>query len=869
MATDVAILSALAQVTDQELRYFELVTLRFGGKQRKVYLCIGRHAFFLVKKDVSALIQGGELFYAYLEAVVVDSNSKSDLLLVLNDNRPGFWISPNLFVLSSKRSSLVQHLQCCWTVDYMWRYGLVANFPKREAALTSDLFTGEICMPFHGYAKNEFQSYSFFLKDSFAEVPSVLQAENTGHYSDTKRKGFEVIIHVHEPVEISLLSKMNREHVRWVALEYKQMLTTDSAEQNSNNLVYYVLRNASYLKKMNLAEDIAMWIGWEMLVKTEKYVLIVVVLRRQYLPPLMSACQDVVVMFKSPNLEAEAIKAQQAGKKKIPKFYTDEELLLEAHLIADSLSPVEDEFPVYRDIVQAKLDSLRFDEDGYRFLENHVKLLPNNVREQGKSFLKSIFQLLVSDGMLVNGDQMLNDSMFTLGKQEKDDRWQVLPTKDNPLLFAEELVEKGEGLENNAKAQQGQTSAAANEARNNWNKRVARYFAYCLDGGLCRAFTLYDLIDAKAGLSAEAQKRIGRIIDYLLHLRPTDMSRRYFDVSIVTQLQESLENWEFNERVMQILLESDYIRKLFGRSREKEYSQCVGRLLANPMMSITLKSSLCRQIVSNPPSPDNQAILAPALVDVLKNTTSYYVQTCVCAALVVMTADSDQAKTLVMACGIAPLILKMVTSRDDDLVYHALMLVVNLSKHTHHRAIFVQYGLLPILCDILSSSYHTIQFKGKILLQLCAVIGQCCNDEESRKILTNSPHEFTLDCLMFVFDECPPRSALECKTLYCMRMCAMNSNDKKYRVGQHCYLKLLEELQDTDDMAKYLDFVYNALGFLLVIAEKVENAAALQSTNIVDILQRIKDDLYDVASVQEKVKALADLIRAQTHREQF
>lgn len=88
MATDVAVLSALAQVTGFELRYFELVTLRFGGKQRRSYFCIGKHGFFLVKKDLSSLLPGGVLYYAYLDLVVVDTNSKSDLMLVLNDNRP-------------------------------------------------------------------------------------------------------------------------------------------------------------------------------------------------------------------------------------------------------------------------------------------------------------------------------------------------------------------------------------------------------------------------------------------------------------------------------------------------------------------------------------------------------------------------------------------------------------------------------------------------------------------------------------------------------------------------------------------------------------------------------------------------------------
>ncbi|CAD7955217.1 unnamed protein product [Amoebophrya sp. A25] len=863
MSTDVAVLSALAQVTGQELRYFEMVTLRFGGKRRRVYLCIGKHAFFLVKRDVSAVIQGGELFYAYLDMVVVDTLSKSDLLLVLNGNRPAqdsVWVSPNLFVLSNNRVTLVQHLKCCWTVDYMWRYGLVATFPKREAALSAAEAGGKggvlehEVMPFVGFRRQDYACYSFFLRESFVEQPHVLSTTDTGHYADPERPGCEIIIHVHDPVLISLLNARGREHVRWVALEYKQMLTKEVDQ-------YYVLRNRSYLKKMNLAEDVAMWVGWEMLIKTQKHILVVIVLRRMYCPPLGCTVQDIVIMFKSTNHEAVAIaKHKENGDSKMKQTWvSDAELVQEGQLVADSFAPAADEFPIYRDIVQGKLDALRFDEDGYRFLENHYKLLPK-ARAFGKSFLKSILVLLSQDGMLANAEEMLGDSMCALGKKENEDPWQTVRTRENPLLIAEEMVENAEGLEE---------ASGGGTQRNKWNKRVAGYLSYCIDGGLCRQFTIYDLIDAKAGLTAESQKKLGRVIDYLLHLRPKDMSRRYFDVSIVAQLQETLDGWEFNERVMQILLESDYIRKLFGRSREREYAQCVSNLLANPSVSISLKSSLCRQIVGTPPAPEIAGILAPALVDVLKKSKSYYVQTCVCTALVVMSADSEEMKTLLMACGVAPMMMEMVRSRDDDLVQYTLMLLVNLSKHTHHRGIFVNYGVLPTVADILSSSYHALQFKAKILLQLCSVIGQFSNDEDSRKILTQAPHNFTLDCLMYIFDECPPRGALEGKVLYAMRMCAQNSNDAKFRVGQHCYLKLIEELQDAADLGQCLDFVYNALCFFLVVSEVVENAAALQSVNIADTLQRIRDDLYDVSNVQEKTTLLLELLRKQTHRESF
>ena len=53
---------------------------------------------------------------------------------------------------------------------------------------------------------------------------------------------------------------------------------------------------------------------------------------------------------------------------------SDEELCADAELIADSFSPAEVDFPIYRDMVQAKLDALRFDEDGYRWVGDHLKL---------------------------------------------------------------------------------------------------------------------------------------------------------------------------------------------------------------------------------------------------------------------------------------------------------------------------------------------------------------------------------------------------------------------------------------------------------------------------------------------------------------
>merc|ERR1712194_94663 len=127
------------------------------------------------------------------------------------------------------------------------------------------------------------------------------------------------------------------------------------------------------------------------------------------------------------------------------------------------------------------------------------------------------------------------------------------------------------------------------------------------------------------------------------------MSRPYFEISPSMQLQEDLSGWSFNERVMQMLLESEYIRKLFGRVRELDYSNCVARLLmSKDTGSVALKSSLCRQILATPPTPESLAIIAPALVHLLRTSESYYVKTCVCASLVMVSADTEQVKNCLM-----------------------------------------------------------------------------------------------------------------------------------------------------------------------------------------------------------------------------
>lgn len=214
-------------------------------------------------------------------------------------------------------------------------------------------------------------------------------------------------------------------------------------------------------------------------------------------------------------------------------------------------------------------------------------------------------------------------------------------------------------------------------------------------------FTLYEVKD---GLNERTRPFLLPIFCWLLHLRPADMSQPFWSAEERVSIKEGkdlltgklLEHLAselagaakkemiFNQRVMQVLLESDFLRHWLGdhggaiesgpssarggksegrggkseqapRTRRDpysgEYANMVASLLTGKSTSASLKSSLCRQLIARPPGADSLTKIGPALVDVLKTSSSHYAQTCVCAALVAVSKDNEALKNLLFAAG--------------------------------------------------------------------------------------------------------------------------------------------------------------------------------------------------------------------------
>eukprot|EP00933_Yihiella_yeosuensis_P031790 TRINITY_DN2540_c3_g1_i1.p1 TRINITY_DN2540_c3_g1~~TRINITY_DN2540_c3_g1_i1.p1 ORF type:complete len:316 (-),score=53.35 TRINITY_DN2540_c3_g1_i1:127-954(-) len=180
--------------------------------------------------------------------------------------------------------------------------------------------------------------------------------------------------------------------------------------------------------------------------------------------------------------------------------------------------------------------------------------------------------------------------------------------------------------------------------------------------------------------------------------------------------------------------------------------------------------------------------LLPALLKVLRgNNTS--LKTYATASLVNMSCGKENMKTQLVGDGILKLCIKQLKEKDDDLSVYTLTLLVNLTKQPHHRYLFAQEGGIPMLVDILTSSYQNL-LKSRILAEVASVIGQLCGDPEIRKIIEQFP---VVPCFLWVYDSAQPNTKLKSKVLFVLRQLSI-SGAVKVKVGKHVIPTLLDNL---------------------------------------------------------------------------
>lgn len=881
MSSDAHSLAAIASKTNHEMRYFELVTIVNGPVKKKCFLCLGKHEIFFMSLDLNAFIfaqEGGSLYYAHLQKVVVDSISKRHCLLLLSDNRPACWGSERLFVSSERRDVLLRHLQVSWQTDTMWRLGRVTVFPLSKKNLEISKTREASVAPFLDFEWRVYKDYKFMVPSAFLDQDPPVERTEKSEFANEKT-GATLVLHVHDLLTTNQLVSLNRDHIRWLALEYKQSLLQDEGK-------FYVLRNDPYTKRMNLAGDIASWHAWEMILRTETVTLVCMLLRRSYVPPVCNGAQDIAVIMRCPSTEESRQKDPREVDKRIR----------EARLIADTLCSDNPSFPVYHDIVQAKLDALLFDDDAVQWISSYLKLKPK-WRTEAKVFVRKLIQMYVDDATGgVDGDVLTSRAEDVVVSADHDEEWAELEGEWQAWTverLIEHMRDSGEGLR-----------ASSDEAENLWSMRVSRYLAWAMNGGLLGSrFTIDHVLEGLNQLSDENQKIANRALNFMLHCRPRDMKIK-FNAEESLQLKHTLQEFTynntplsdaegssdavtFNENVMMALLRTDFIKKLFAKPIE--YYRCLAKFLGAEV-GTNLKAYVCRVLMEDskgkgPVATEQEVECKLTVLDPLVKMLDggIFLATYASAALVNISYHLDAVKSKLMSMGVAKLLAREIKAKDDDLLCYNLMLMVNLTKETHHRTMMANAGILPLAYDLLTSNYHWCGWrsrgqaqteaigtaassirKEKLLVQLCIIIGQMCNEETFRSQFQKD-YEYTLPCILYIYEHAEPGSTLACKGLFAMKQVSANSMHQKATVTQQAVKKIAADLLGSS-FEKSQDFFAQSVLLLHVLANDPHNVrrmldAGLTPSNL-DELGRTSKIVRMSDYLRQRLDALKETIKS-------
>jgi len=764
MSSDRLALSALERKTKAQLRYFELVELVVGQDSlHRCYICVGNHALFLVSHNLSGILKPcGEIKYEHIDGAIEDAKSTNTLLLILNGKRHEFFSTPQVVINAEHRCRLLVQFRCGWQTSYLWRNRTVGELPftTRDLGLPEATGLGQALgvQPYHGYQVATHEGYSFFLQKDYHDVASNLHSASSGTFVG-KKSGLTFTIQIQEPRPLSELETSGTDqHIRWVASRQRQSI---SAELSST----MVIRSAFYSKKMNLVNDVAAWTGWEILLKSDTQVRVMISLRRQFLPPLADSAQDIFVTLQCPK---HVIDHNQG--------ITDELLLGEARLAADSLSPLVQRCTVpqslYRDMIQAKIDSLLFSEESMLWLKGSLGLQPNRSLEwEARIFVKSILKILQEENVLRTPDLL---------KDVGDD----VPTEKEPINVPKRMLPVG--------GPRHFTDGVADvndPSMNAWHFRVAKYLAFCFDGGLCGPrLALMDLV-CEFISTPQSQQKIDEVVMFLLHIRPKDFTQPFRGVQLRFLVHDPnlFENNIFNDRVMHGLVELGWFEQALLRGDGKRngsaessaienYAQFLARLLECKTASINLKAAVCRQImkcynrVPDGGSDDSMrahfGVLCQALMEMVRQST-IYLRAYATLTLVNM-ASAEEVQNEIMKMSIIDTCIKNLKSSDDDLIRYTLALLTHLTKSLARVKEMDRAGVTDVVLMLLEKT-PSMASKQPLLAELAGVVGQLCNDDDVWKKMCHHPCH-PVEKLMTLYYSGPQGGRLRSKAVFALKM---------------------------------------------------------------------------------------------------
>jgi len=269
--------------------------------------------------------------------------------------------------------------------------------------------------------------------------------------------------------------------------------------------------------------------------------------------------------------------------------------------------------------------------------------------------------------------------------------------------------------------------------------------------------------------------------------------------------------------------------------------------------------------------------LVPPLLQVVRSGASF-LATYAIAALINFSALNDELKHALSAQGAAQVCVEQLQSKEEDLSYYSLVLLVNITKTASQRKLAKEAGLIKALVEILEVYSNHVEQKTKLLVQVVSLIGQMANDENCRRELIQrstpggSRQADVPYHLLAMLTRAPTGltgAAFKAKLCFAFRQLCRGDYKMKAEVGKHAIPRIQEDFS-THMTTLTPEQVVQSLLLLQSLAEFRNNAVQMDDAlrePLEKLLNHLKNQGGAFSSNREGIKDLVVALRAQIDRQ--
>jgi hypothetical protein len=478
------------------------------------------------------------------------------------------------------RNKLLEKLKCYYNIYYTQKFATYVEinitYEKNLLKLETQLLESKVYNLLNdnkkeeigkktpaGFAMKTYSNYFFFLKKDYESK------DTRTFFFPANNAKLTLEIFPEQPIEHLNSNSDFQDFSFYVYDKFFYMMRT------TFKFKFWITSNSGYVKKMNLSKDQALWEGWKIECRTKQVGfkglnLVFIFLRRKYIPPLFETYQEIMLTL------IEEYDETNTGVEISPSSISIIEMA------ADSLTS-EETYPSFSDgvkYIQHKIDSFLVQNNSLDFFFNDMKIYGKESYKLGLIFTYKIIQYLaeflkekvnilkekvlkrIYDFSAISSDSNLKKENFEkyINNNEFD---QIFLSND---LYFDNLF----------------TTAPPEDAIIHWQQKRLQYLVNCLNGALTfNLLNLRRLVEWVKGIGE--LKSLNPILTQLLDIKVISHSDEPIEpkVNHLVNKLYNIKELHFNEELMAIAIEIDYLRIMQEVESDNVYSEFLKYLLEN------------------------------------------------------------------------------------------------------------------------------------------------------------------------------------------------------------------------------------------------------------------------------------------------